>query len=99
MNTVLSPKAAKYLERLHEPTKGRIKAALKKLEQEPPQGDISTITGREGFRLRVGCWEVSCTIWDYNRYYSCYRHGLARSSLQKEVIVYDGTKTRNSHIH
>jgi len=58
VRVVLSPKAAKYLERLHEPTKGRIKAALKKLEQEPPQGDIKALAGREGYRLRVGAYRV-----------------------------------------
>ena len=54
MRIVLSPKAAKYLERLNEPTKGRIKAALKKLENEPPQGDIKSLSGQDGFRLRIG---------------------------------------------
>ena len=58
MKTVLSPKAAKYLERLNEPIKGRIKAALKKLEQEPPQGDIKSFSDQEGFRLRVGSYRV-----------------------------------------
>ena len=41
-----------------EPTKGRIKAALKKLEQEPPQGDIIAMSGQEGYRLRVGGYRV-----------------------------------------
>jgi len=58
LNVVLSPKAVKYLERLNEPTKGRIKAALKKLEQEPPQGDIKSMTGQEGFRLRIGGYRI-----------------------------------------
>ena len=58
MKTVLSPKAAKFLERLNEPTKGRIKSALKKLEQEPPQGDIKSMSGYDGFRLRVGGYRV-----------------------------------------
>ena len=58
MKTVLSPKAAKYLERMSEPNKGRIVAALKKLEQEPPQGDIITMSGQEGYRLRVGGYRV-----------------------------------------
>ena len=58
METVLSPKSAKYLERLNEPIKGRIKAALRKLEQEPPQGDIKSLSGQEGFRLRVGGYRV-----------------------------------------
>ena len=54
MKTVLSPKAAKYLERLNEPTKSRIKTALRKLEQEPPQGDIKSLSRQDGFRLRIG---------------------------------------------
>jgi len=58
VTTVLSPKAAKYLERLNEPIKSRIKAALKKLENEPPQGDIKAMAGQEGFRLRVGMYRI-----------------------------------------
>ena len=54
MNTVLSPQAAKYLKRLNEPDKSRIIKALKKLELEPPQGDIKNLIGRDGYRLRVG---------------------------------------------
>ena len=54
MIVILSPKATKYLKGLSEPSKGRIKSALKKLEQNPPQGDIKSLSGREGFRLRVG---------------------------------------------
>ena len=51
MSTVLSPTAAKYLERMNEPIRGRIKAALKKLEQEPPQGDL---TGEERALIAQG---------------------------------------------
>lgn len=58
MKTVLSPKAAKYLERLNEPSKTRIISALKKLEQEPPQGDIKSLSGQEGFRLRIGGYRI-----------------------------------------
>ena len=58
MKTALSPQAAKYLGRLNEPIKGRIKAALKKLEHEPPQGDIKTLSGQEGYRLRIGAYRV-----------------------------------------
>jgi len=64
MNVVLSPKAAKYLERLHDPTKSRIKSALKKLGQDPLQGDIKHMTGEGGFRLRVGKCRVLFDIED-----------------------------------
>lgn len=54
MKVELSPKAAKYLERLNQPQKGRIIKALKKLELEPPEGDIKALHGKDGFRMRVG---------------------------------------------
>jgi hypothetical protein len=34
-----------YLERLNEPDKGHIKAALRGLEKEPPEGSIIPVTG------------------------------------------------------
>jgi len=58
LNLVLSPKAAKYLERLNEPIKGRIITALKKLVTENFKGDIKSMTGQEGFRLRVGAYRI-----------------------------------------
>jgi len=64
MNVVLSSRAAKYLESLNNPFKIRIKAALKKLELEPPQGDIKAMSGRDGYRLRVGSYRVLFGIKD-----------------------------------
>ncbi|MCL2829060.1 MAG: type II toxin-antitoxin system RelE/ParE family toxin [Oscillospiraceae bacterium] len=58
MKTVLTPQAAKYLGRLNEPVKSRIQEALRKLEQEPPQGDIKALSGQAGFRLRVGSYRI-----------------------------------------
>ena len=55
---VLSQSAAKYLEELNEPVKGRVKAALRRLEQEPPQSDIKALAGQDGYRLRVGGYRV-----------------------------------------
>ena len=54
----LSPKAAKYLEKLNEPMKSRIKSALLKLANEPPVGDIKNLSGRDGYRLRVGGYRI-----------------------------------------
>jgi mRNA interferase RelE/StbE len=54
MRVELSPRAAKYLAKMNEPIKGRIKAAFERLAQEPPQGDIKSLSGRDGYRLRVG---------------------------------------------
>lgn len=64
MNVILSPKAAKYLKGLNQPIKGRIKEALAKLESEPPQGDIRSLGGQDGFRLRVGKYRALFDIED-----------------------------------
>jgi len=66
LNTVLSPRAAKYFKRLNEPIKGRIKTPPRKLEQTPPppQGDIVALTDRDGYRLRVGGYRVLFGIKD-----------------------------------
>lgn len=58
MKVELSPKAAKYFAKMNEPHKGRIKSALLKLANEPPRGDIKSLTGRDGYRLRVGNYRV-----------------------------------------
>jgi len=54
LNTVFSPQAAKHLKKLNEPDKSRIIKAIKKLESDPPQGDIKSLAGKDGYRLRVG---------------------------------------------
>ena len=64
MNTVLSPQAAKYLKRLNEPDRSRIIKALKKLELEPPQGDIKNLVGKGGYRLRIGDYRALFDIAD-----------------------------------
>jgi mRNA interferase RelE/StbE len=64
MNTVLSPKAVKHLNKLNEPIKSRILKAVIKLESEPPQGDIKSLTGQSGYRLRVGDYRVLFGIKD-----------------------------------
>lgn len=58
MEVKISPAAAKYLQRLNEPMKGRIVKALKALAQEPPQGDIKALSGKDGYRLRVGQYRL-----------------------------------------
>jgi mRNA-degrading endonuclease RelE of RelBE toxin-antitoxin system len=55
MEVLLHPIAGKYLNRLDTTTKGRIKAALKGLEKEPPEGDIKPYAGNLGiWRLKIG---------------------------------------------
>jgi mRNA interferase RelE/StbE len=59
MQILLHHIASKYLERLGEPDKGRIKDALGDLSEDPPQGDIRPLTGQTGyFRLKVGGYRV-----------------------------------------
>jgi mRNA interferase RelE/StbE len=55
MKVSVHPIAGKYLERLNEVDKNRIKTALEGLEKEPPEGNIVPITGLAGyFRLKIG---------------------------------------------
>jgi mRNA interferase RelE/StbE len=59
MQVLLEKEAAKYLERLNEPMKGRILDALDKLANEPPEGDIRKLQGQEtAYRLRIGDFRV-----------------------------------------
>jgi len=58
MNVELLRDAAKYLKRMNQPDKGRIVRGLEKLAIEPPQGDITALEGKDGYRLRVGGYRV-----------------------------------------
>ena len=64
MKVELSPKVAKYLKALNEPHKSRLKSALKKLSNEPPAGDIRTMSGCDEYRLRVGNYRILFKIFD-----------------------------------
>lgn len=64
MNVVLKPSAAKYLSRLNEPNKSRIKNALVKLAKELPEGDIISMQGKDGYRLRIGGYRILFDIID-----------------------------------
>ena len=64
MNVELSPKAIKFFNRLNEPMRSRIAAALHKLEQEPPQGDIKALRNGNWFRIRVGKYRILFVIDD-----------------------------------
>ena len=59
MRLFLNKVPDKYLKRLSEPDKGRIKNVLNGLKKEPPQGDITPIIGQPGFfRVRVGNYRI-----------------------------------------
>ena len=51
----MSKYAEKFLKKTDRRTERRIRTALKKLEEEPPQGDIKQLKGYdELFRLTIG---------------------------------------------
>jgi mRNA interferase RelE/StbE len=55
MDVILDKQPEKYLERLSPVEVRRIALALRKLSQEPPQGDIVKQQDKDGeYRLRVG---------------------------------------------
>jgi mRNA interferase RelE/StbE len=58
MQVTLSRNARKQYDKLNEPIKSRIKAALNDLSENPPQGDIKSLEGRDGFRARVGNYRI-----------------------------------------
>lgn len=66
MKVEVSPKVAKYLLRLDVNKRERIKKALSKLSLEPPQGDIKSMKGKDGFRLRIGKYRALFDIKNNN---------------------------------
>jgi len=77
MEVLLHATAAKYLERLNEPAKSRIRAALKLLEKEPPEGDIKRLADRNMFRLRVGNYRILFKIEENIRVHRIAPRGQA----------------------
>ena len=66
MHVEVSPKAAKYLELLSDPIKQRIKNVLRNLAQDPLKGDIKPLSGKDGYRMRVGQYRLIFDITDNN---------------------------------
>jgi mRNA interferase RelE/StbE len=58
MQVELNNTARKQYRRLNEPHKGRIAEALDLLENEPPEGDIKKLQGRDGYRVVVGDYRI-----------------------------------------
>ena len=58
MKVVIVKKATKYFEKLSKSTKRRINEALIGLSNEPPEGDIKKLQGRNDYRLRVGDFRI-----------------------------------------
>jgi mRNA-degrading endonuclease RelE of RelBE toxin-antitoxin system len=64
MRAVLSPKAVKARAKISEPMRSRIDGAITKLEQDPLQGDIKNLVGRDEKRCRVGDYRIIFSIVD-----------------------------------
>ena len=80
MVVILGREALKYLERLSKPDIKRIALALRKLSQEPPEGDVSKMQGRHNeYRLRVGEWRILFKI---------EVHISDNNTRQKSIVVY-----------
>ena len=59
MEVLLHRIVEKYLDRLNEPDKSHINAALDGLEEEPPKGNIIPVSGQQGtFRLTIGSYRA-----------------------------------------
>ena len=58
MRVELSNTAKKQYKKLNEPYRSRITYALDKLENEPPEGDILKLQGRDGYRIVVGDYRI-----------------------------------------
>jgi mRNA-degrading endonuclease RelE of RelBE toxin-antitoxin system len=65
MKVILHHTADKYLDRLNAADRDRIKAALRDLEKEPPEGNIRPYAGNPGmWRLKVSSFRALYTIED-----------------------------------
>ncbi|MDA0840318.1 MAG: type II toxin-antitoxin system RelE/ParE family toxin [Planctomycetota bacterium] len=59
-------RAQRELARLSEPVYDRVKQAIQLLREEPRPPGCTKLTGREGWRLRVGNYRVIYEIDDSN---------------------------------
>lgn len=68
---IIHKSAAKYLARINEPSKSRIKRAIKNIEMNI--GDIKKLTGDKGYRLRVGDYRILFNYNDSNNRINVYK--------------------------
>jgi len=64
MKLVVKTTVEKFVKKLAEPTKSRVKNAIVKLSKEPPEGEIKPMSGRNDYRLRVGKYRLLFDIID-----------------------------------
>ena len=83
MKAYLHKKAEKYLKRLNETDRDCIKDAIKKIEKEPPEGDIQPMTGQDGFRTRIRDFRI---LWCIEEDYIKVTHIDPRGQVYKKRI-------------
>jgi mRNA interferase RelE/StbE len=94
MQVLLRPVAEKYLERLNEPDKGRIKNALEDLSKDPPEGDIRPLTGQPGYwRLRVSGYRALYSI-ENNTIFVTNIEPRSQAYTKKERLVMETAALR-----
>jgi mRNA interferase RelE/StbE len=63
----VEPRAKKDLTRSDVPVRRRIVNAVRKLAEDPHGGALRKLTGRPGYRLRVGDWRVLIALDEETR--------------------------------
>jgi mRNA-degrading endonuclease RelE of RelBE toxin-antitoxin system len=64
MQIIIAQKVIKYIQKTNEPDKSRLRQALVCLKDNPPRGDIKSLSGVESYRLRVGKYRFLLDIID-----------------------------------
>lgn len=64
---LLLPRAQKELARLQRDTYERLRTAIRSLAEEPRPSGCNKLSGREGWRIRVGDFRVIYEIEDASR--------------------------------
>ena len=92
MRVLLSQEAARDYAKINEPTKSRVKRALVKLSEEPPDGDIKKLQGRDGYRIRIGGWRILFDIIEDYENEDGERGAVVAYKISTRGDVYKGTK-------
>jgi mRNA interferase RelE/StbE len=62
----ITPRARRDLRNLDQPVRRRVREALERVADDPPEGQLVRLKGSEDLRLRVGDWRVRLRL-DHNR--------------------------------
>ena len=84
MRVELNNTAKKQYRCLNEPHRGRITEALDLLENEPPEGDIKKLQGRDGYRVVVGDYRILFDIDTGNNRIDVFKIAPRGQAYKKE---------------